>query len=268
MQAFKQRIYNYYAAHGRKFPWRETHNPYHIFISEVMLQQTQTDRVIAKYEAWIKEFPTFESLAKATSADVLRQWQGLGYNRRGLYVHKSAQRIIAEHAGVLPNDPEYLVTLPGIGKATAASICAFAFNRPTIFIETNIRAVFIHEFFKDATEVTDGQLIPLIEQSVDSDNARIWYYALMDYGVMLKKTFKNPSRKSAHYSVQSKFEGSNRQIRGMILKILTQQTLLTYDDLLFLIPRNPERVLHNLEALCREGFVCIKKEKFYSLHYD
>ncbi len=164
--------------------------------------------------------------------------------------------------GILPNDPEILVTFPGIGKATAASICAFAFNNPTIFIETNIRAVFIHFFFVDKKEVHDNEIFPLIEKTVDKTNAREWYYALMDYGVMLKKQFKNPNIKSKHYTVQSKFEGSDRQIRGLIVKALTQRPALSYSEVIFIIDRDEQRIQKILSDLQHEGFITFANQKY------
>ncbi len=221
---FKKIIWNYYATHGRHFDWRGVDDPYKVFISEIMLQQTQTARVAQKYPQFLQAFGSFEQLAQASLKDVLLQWQGMGYNRRGMYLHKAAQIIIKDFGGQLPDDPAILVELPGIGPATAASMCAFAYNKPTIFIETNIRAVYIHSFFSGKENVHDKEIMPLIEASVDQANPREWYYALMDYGVMLKKTVVNPSRKSKHYAKQSKFEGSDRQIRGIILKILTKSS--------------------------------------------
>jgi len=224
-----------------------------------MLQQTQTDRVLKKYEHFLSSFPSFESLAQASLKEVLAAWQGLGYNRRGLALQSIAQIIIREYAGNLPNNPTVLINFPGIGKATASSICAFAFNMPTLFIETNIRTVFIHFFFKDRGDIKDSEIMPLIEASVDFRNPREWYYALMDYGVMLKKSLPNPSRKSAHHTKQSKFEGSDRQIRGMILKILTSQSHCTLDELCSLIPRETERIQKALRELKDEKFIdCTK----------
>ena len=222
LQEFKTIIWDYYKVFGRSFDWRNIDDPYKVFISEVMLQQTQTSRVTQKYPQFILEFPSFESLSAASLKAVLTQWQGLGYNRRGLYLHRAANDIMKNFNGQLPNDPAQLEKLPGIGKATAASITAFAFNASTIFIETNIRTVFIHFFFTDQKIVHDKEIMPLVYDTLDKENPREWYYALMDYGVMLKKSFKNPSRKSAHHTIQSKFEGSDRQIRGKILKFLTQ----------------------------------------------
>src|SRR3989339_896791 len=130
-------IWEYYGAHGRAFSWRQTSDPYHIFVSEVMLQQTQTATVEKKYGPFIEKFPSFAALAEAPFAEILPLWRGLGYNRRALALHKSAQIVATQYGGFLPDKPEFLDKLPGIGPATAASICAFAFNKPTVFIETN-----------------------------------------------------------------------------------------------------------------------------------
>jgi A/G-specific adenine glycosylase len=258
---FKEAIWNYYKTFGRSFDWRQTHNPYHIFVSEVMLQQTQTYRVAPKYREFITRFPTFSDLARASVKDVVATWSGLGYNRRALFLQKSAQIIEHEYNGILPNKSEILITLPGIGKATAASICAFAFNMPTIFIETNIRTVYIHHFFAGRPQVTDAEIIPLVTQTIDEQNAREWYYALMDYGVMLKQTIPNPSKRSAHYTIQSKFAGSDRQIRGMILKLLTTE-ILSKQQLFDSIDRQPERIEKILNQLINEGFIVPIQDRF------
>lgn len=225
IEEFKHIIWDYYRTNGRSFVWRDTDNPYHILVSEIMLQQTQTDRVTPKFENFITCFPTIEILANATLKEVLSAWQGLGYNRRGMYLHQLAQLIVTTHEGIIPASPSLLEQLPGIGYATARSICAFAFNQPTVFIETNIRTVFIHHFFKNQNDISDKQIIPLVQETVDHANPRHWYYALMDYGVMLKKNFYNPSRRSKHHTKQSSFEGSDRQLRGKIIRILLEKSL-------------------------------------------
>lgn len=253
---FKKTIWKYYSTHGRLFDWRGVDDPYKVFISEVMLQQTQTARVATKYPEFIGQFPTFESLAQAPLKEVLLAWQGMGYNRRGMYLHRAAQTIVQDYGGLLPNDPELLDALPGIGAATAASICAFAFNRPTVFIETNIRAVFIHYFFHGREKVHDKELIPLIEAALEHANPREWYYALMDYGVMLKKSVINPSRKSVHHTKQSKFEGSDRQIRGMILKILTKASVpLNQEQIVDLAGKEHDRVIKIINQMIKEKFI-------------
>lgn len=259
---FIQTIWSYYTVNKRHFSWRNNHTPYSIVVSEIMLQQTQTDRVVHKYEQFINTFSSFEVLAQASLKDVLFAWQGLGYNRRGLALQSTAQKVVSEYQGILPNSPEILITFPGIGKATASSICAFAFNKPTLFIETNIRAVFIHFFFNGYDKIKDAEIFPLVEATVDQNNPREWYYALMDYGVMLKKTMANPSRKSAHHTQQSKFEGSDRQIRGMILKILTVQPWSTFQELCSNIDREPHRIEKALLELQKEGFIISKNDLF------
>lgn len=255
IQNFRDFIWDFYAHNRRDFAWRGVDDPYKVVISELMLQQTQTYRVAPKFELFVHELPNFEALAHVSLRDLLRLWQGLGYNRRALFLQKSAQKIVAEYASLLPADPEILVTFPGIGKATAGSICAFAFNMPTVFIETNIRAVFIHSFFRDKKTVSDVEIIPLIEQTLPIDSPREWYYALMDYGVMLKQQCANPSRKSAHHTVQSRFEGSNRQIRGAIVRLLTKNQSMTEPALIRALEKDADRVEKIVEQLCSEGFL-------------
>ncbi len=258
---FQKIIWQHYAAHGRLFDWRGADDPYKVFISEVMLQQTQTARVAVKYPVFIAEFPDFPSLANAALKDVLRAWQGMGYNRRGIYLHRTAGIIVNEHQGTLPNDPLLLEQLPGIGKATASSICAFAFNEPTIFIETNIRAVFLHFFFPQQENVHDKLLLPLVQAALDVENPREWYYALMDYGVLLKKTIINPSRKSAHHTKQSKFEGSDRQIRGMVLRLLTNESEpMPQEIIVQMVGKDAERVNAIIDQLIAEKFIARNNE--------
>jgi A/G-specific adenine glycosylase len=222
---FQKIVSEFYRDHKRDFPWRKTKDSYRILVSEIMLQQTQVDRVVPKYLAFLQKFPTFASLAKASTADVLKMWQGLGYNRRALALKSLSQIVTEKYRGKLPKDPEVLVQLPGIGQYTAAAVAAFAWNIPTLCIETNIRRVYIHHFFPDREGVSDKEIFPLIEKTIDQQNPREWYYALMDYGSSLPKKIKNPNRRSLHYAVQSKFEGSNRQLRGQILKALMNDVI-------------------------------------------
>ena len=253
--SFQDFIWRYYAENGRQFAWRNIDDPYAVLISEVMLQQTQTSRVITKFELWMTEFPSFEALANAPLRDVLTAWQGLGYNRRALFLHKTAQAVMNDFGGNLPADPQILVTLPGIGKNTAGSVCAFAFNQPTVFIETNIRSVYIHSFFKDKENVKDSEIEPLVALTVDKNNPREWYYALMDYGVELKQRCVNPSRKSAHHVKQSKFEGSHRQIRGAILRLLTKHVHMSCPEIFSNIKRDPVEIEKALAQLTQELFI-------------
>lgn len=267
--AFKKMVIYFYHFHKRHFPWRDIQNPYFILVSEIMLQQTQAPRVIEKYKEFIKVFPTVQSLAHASNEEVLRVWQGLGYNRRGLYLKKIAEKITTIFNGTIPDDVEILSTFPGIGYNTACAIAAFAFNKPVVFIETNIRTVFIHHFFADKNSVNDKDILPLVTQALHTNAStktaiapKDWYYALMDYGVYLKKHFKNPSRKSVSYSKQSKFEGSKRQVRGEIIRLLLQRGKISRSDLLSLINREEFETVEILTSLQKEGMITCKNQVY------
>lgn len=252
---FQNIIYHYYTGNARKFPWRNTRDPYHILVSEIMLQQTQTERVLKKYGEFISTFPTVYDLAQAPLRDVLAVWQGLGYNRRAIALKTAAETVTAHYNGVLPTDASELMKLPGIGTYTASAICAFAFNQPTILIETNIRAVFIYFFFYRRDKIADSALYPLVKATLDVANPREWYYALMDYGVMVKQKYANPARRSVHYHKQSSFEGSDRQIRGMILKVLTTRTSIPLAELIEILDVPSQRADSIIEKLQSEGFI-------------
>lgn len=253
---FQERILAFYAAHGRRFIWRESSDPYHILLSEVMLQQTQTSRALPKYELFLSLWPTLEDLASATVLEVLTHWKGLGYNRRALYLLECAKRSQA-WGWTLPDNEVELLTLPGVGKATAAALLAFSFNKPSLYLETNIRAVIIHSFFADSEGVKDRQIEEVLSRLLTGiSDYKSWYYALMDYGVLLKGLLPNPNRRSAHYNRQGSFENSNRQIRGLLIHHLTEGGPKDGALILSSLGRfEEERVRYCLEALEREGFV-------------
>lgn len=250
---FQKTILDFYNANPREFDWRSTSDPYKIMVSEFMLQQTQTARVVEKYKEFLNEFPTIESLANAKFEAVLRLWQGLGYNRRAKFLYESAKLIKEHFNGIFPLDFEELDRLPGIGPYTARAIYTFSTNKPTVFIETNIRTVYIHFFFKDS-EISDKQILELVEQTLDSDQPRKWYYALMDYGVHLKKTVGNVNVKSKHYAKQSKFEGSKRQVRGEVIRLLLKHAKLSELELSTAI-KTPHGLREILAGLVNEGLV-------------
>ena len=243
----------------RPMPWRDLITPYRVVVSELMLQQTQVLRVMEKFPQFIQRFPDFATLSQASLADILEAWQGLGYNRRAKYLHAISRQIIEEWKGDLPQDPETLITLPGIGRATAGSISAFAFNQPVVFIETNIRRVFIHHFFTQEDIVADADIIPLVEKTLDHMNPREWYYALMDYGTWLAGRTENPNRRSRHYAKQSTFEGSDRQIRGQLLKRLLTEKRCSPEVLITDFQGDPSRVRRILLAMIQEGLLCVSE---------
>lgn len=261
---FRSLITDFYVQHKRILPWREQITPYGVFLSEVMLQQTQVPRVLVKYPEFVERFPSFTALATAPTSNVLATWQGMGYNRRGLYLQRSAQIIMNEYQGVLPKSAELVDQLPGIGPATAAAIITYTYNIPTVFIETNIRRVFIHHFFQDQEGIDDKDILPLVEKTVNQNNPRDWYYALMDYGTYLARQVANPNRKSRHYAVQSKFEGSNRQVRGALLKLFVTQNKLSYNQLPELLSFEKERIDTALSSLVKDGFL-VQDKSIYKL---
>lgn len=259
-RAFVDRVWAHYHEHGRDLPWRRTDDPYRVLISEVMLQQTQVSRVVPKYAEFLRAFPTVDALADAPLDELLRVWSGLGYNRRALNLKRAAGMIVTEFGGQVPDTLEGLTALPGIGHATAGQVLAFAFDVGVPFIETNVRSVYLHEFFGDAADVPDAAILPLVEATIDHARPREWFWALMDYGTHLKATVPNPSRRSRHHVRQGRFEGSSRQLRGRLLVALAEAAGtgagdLTVDALADTVRFEQERVAAALEALQLEGFV-------------
>lgn len=249
----------------RDLPWRDTHDPYAILLSEVMLQQTQVSRVMGRWEQWLETFPTIADLASAPLPPVLELWQGMGYNRRALNLKRCAEEVVAMHDGVVPSDKKALLALPGIGPSTSAGVRIFAFRQPDMYLETNVRAVFIHELFPGRESVADKELVSLVEATCPQDaRVRAWYYALLDYGAYLKKTMPNPTRRSKHCTRQSKFEGSHRQKRAYLLRRVIDDALSTEDLARDLAQSerasgrqepSVEEVRAILDELEREGFV-------------
>ena len=205
----------------RPMPWREDTRPYYVLVSELMLQQTQVDRVIPKFNAFIERFPDEATLAKASLADVLALWQGLGYNRRAKFLHESAKKIVHDFGGVFPDSYDDVLSLPGVGPGTAGAIMNYAFNQPVVFIETNVRTVYFHHFFEDGDKVSDAALRPVVEATLDREHPREFYWSLMDYGTWLKKQGAGRISQSSHYKKQSPLKGSVREVRGQIIRLLT-----------------------------------------------
>lgn len=236
-------------------PWRDSISPYGVFVSELMLQQTQVSRVLEKYKTFTNRFPDFSKLAEVSLAEVYPFWQGLGYNRRARFLHESAKIISTQYDGTFPDNIDALDALPGIGPATSAAISVYTFNTPRVFIETNIRSVFIHCFFQNQPEVDDSEIEPLVASSLMTDNPRDWYYALMDYGVYIKKNFPNPGRKSKQYKKQSPFKGSVREARGAVLRILQAQPQSSIDEIICAAAIEQERIYTAIEGLQKDLMV-------------
>ena len=237
----------------RHMPWRDDTRPYYVLVSELMLQQTQVDRVIPKFTAFVSRFPDEKSLSVAPLADVLTLWSGLGYNRRAKFLHESAKKIMHEFGGSFPQDKAAILSLPGVGPGTAGAITTYAFNTPAAFIETNVRTVYFHHFFDDGGKVSDAQLLPVIERTLDTDHPREFYWALMDYGTWLKKNGAGRIVQSAHYKKQSPLKGSVREVRGVILKRLAVGDVSMID--LQTEYQDDERFVIALAGLTTDGLV-------------
>ena len=223
-----------------------------------MLQQTQVDRVIPKFEAFIARFPSEKELAAASLADVLKEWQGLGYNRRAKFLHEAAKKIAM--LGEFPVDEAGLLALPGVGVNTAGAILTYAYNQPTVFIETNVRAVYIHHFFADSDAVDDKDIRSLVEETLDREHPREFYWAIMDYGVYLKKQGVRPSR-SKHYVKQSPLKGSVREVRGQIIAILAEgNTTMRQLEARY---KDDERFEPALNGLIADGLVMMTDNDIY-----
>lgn len=253
----------FYKKEGRHdLPWRKTYDPYKILVSEVMLQQTQVERVLPKYTAFIKKYPTASRLAAAPLIRVLNEWQGLGYNRRAKFL-LGAARVIAQKG--FPKKIADIEALPGVGRYTARAVAAFAFNKPEVFIETNIRTVLLYHYgdLFIHGQVSDAELLPLVADLLKKSRMkpRDFYAAMMDYGSHLKRQGVRVNNKSAHYVKQSKFEGSARQLRGAILRELLKHHA-TLSVLSHKIPRSKEELTMELARLISEGLVAAQGKTF------
>lgn len=266
LDQFKQTVWSQGRAHWRDLPWRNIDDAYAVLVSEIMLQQTQVARVLDYWPRFLSLFPTLDALAAADTALVLEQWQGLGYNRRALALKRCAEICSDTYDGILPSVYDELVALPGIGKATAAGVRAFAYQQPGIYLETNVRTVFLHELFADQEGISDKDIEPLVDLTCSEDDPRGWYYALLDYGAHLKRTLPNPSRRSKHYTKQSKFEGSRRQKRAEVVRIVlaSEEEGITFGDVAHELdafeikhkrnPAAPDLLESILADLVEEGF--------------
>ncbi len=254
LRRIRKKVLAFYRKSGRRLPFRETRDPYAITVSEIMLQQTQVERVIPKYTAWLKQFPTWKALAGAARRDILAAWSGLGYNRRAIYLHEMAKRVTGDFGGSLPDDPAALRSLPGIGPYTANAIAVFAFGKRVAAVDTNVRKVLIH--LLDLPHDTPIKEIERIaEQLLPRSDIRQWHYALMDYARVAMTPDVNRSIKPL--SRQSKFEGSLRQIRGEIIRQLTNKKRLRIDQVAKDMNRTLADVRRAAEGLARDGLVVI-----------
>ena len=188
-------LLGWFAANARKLPWRETRDPYAILVSEVMLQQTQVDRVIPYYERFLERFPTVRDLAAAPVADVIRLWSGLGYNRRAVNLQRAARAVVEQFDGVFPGTVEQLRALPGVGAYTAGAVAAFAFERDVVFLDTNMRRVVTRLLFGVETAsqaASEAALHAAARRLIPAGKGWEWNQALIEFGA-LHCTARNPA---------------------------------------------------------------------------
>jgi A/G-specific adenine glycosylase len=289
--SFQKHILDWYSINKRVLPWRklsfdtvlQSRDPYKILVSEVMAQQTQLSRVIPKYDAWVKRFPTVKSLAQAKTAEVLQYWNGLGYNRRALNLKKAVEIIVTKYNGEFPRNEKELSALPGIGKYTARAILCFAFNEQVAVVDTNVRKVIMTKVLTEARgmkqesrnntknldacflihdsqreeSITDKEIESLAQMLLPKGMAYEWNQALMDYAATVLKKEKILIPK------QSTFVGSHRYYRGKVLKLLLKKKRVAIKDLGLLIKDDytvqEKEWLHKLLLeLQNEGFVVFK----------
>ena len=253
---FRAELKSFLNEKKRNFEWRKTRDPYKILVSEMMLQQTHVERVAGKYRTFVKRFPDPCILSKSSQKTVLRFWIGLGYNRRAFMLHRTAGEICKIYGGKFPKNEKLLRTFPGIGSSTAGAILAFAFNMKSVFLETNIRRVLIHHFFEKRKNISDKEILSVLEILLRKEkDFRSFYYALMDYGSWLGKNMKeNPNKRSIRYKTQGKFRGSTRELRGKIVKMIVSGIRLDV--------RNIERETGFPRKKIKETLFKMKKDGF------
>jgi A/G-specific adenine glycosylase len=266
---FQRHILDWYRKNNRDYlPWRFTKkkpvSPYEIFVSEIMLQQTQVGRVLEKYPKFLKAFPTIQHLARAPLPKLLRVWQGMGYNRRARYLKEAAEIMVKDYKGVVPSDLAILRRLPGVGPYTVGAIACFAYNKPVVFLDTNIRKVFLHHFLmslprrsltlapRNDNKIDDSQILAIAEKTLDRKNPRRWHYALMDYGAVMLNNKPELLKQAKIYHKQSRFEGSTRYWRSQIVKYLLRYGQVSGEELQMLVACNIHPLL---TSLVRDGLV-------------
>lgn len=263
IDAFRELVLGFWRDYGRHdLPWRANHDPYPVLLSEIMLQQTQVTRVAPRFLAWLDRFPSIDALAAAPLSAVLEEWQGLGYNRRAVALKRAAETVSDEFGGVVPGELESLMGLSGVGPATAAGVRVFAYSLPARYLETNVRAVVLHHFFREADRVRDCDILPLLDLLLGEQDPRTWYWALLDYGAHLKRTVPNPSRRSAHHARQSVFEGSRRQRRARLLREVMAEPGLGADEYAERLGIDHQEAGEILSDLADEGFLSAADDRY------
>ncbi len=248
---FQKKILSFYAEKKRDLPWRRTTDPYAILLSEIMLQQTQVDRVVAYYKRWLEKWPTIRDLAGASRAEVFREWLGLGYNNRAKNLHEAAKIISEKYKGNVLAALEHYGELPGIGPYTAAAVHIFSANKGLITVDTNIRRILIHEFRLDE-KIADRELREIAGKCLPPGKSRDWHNALMDYGAMFLTSRKTGIRPKTR---QLQFEGSDRQVRSRILRHLLNGKDCSLGELRKIAGCDAKQLRRIVEGMAKDGII-------------
>ena len=270
---FTDEVLAWWPSVARDLPWRRTRDPWSVLVSEIMLQQTQVDRVIPKWEAFLARFPTVEAAAHAPLGDLLDLWSGLGYNRRAKYLHDCAATVCAEFDGVFPESLAALQTLPGIGPYTARAVLAFAFERAVAVVDTNVGRVLARV---EGRQLSAREVQAAADSLVPAGDAWRWNQALLDFGALICRKrgpacAECPVRRSCGWAgagadpavgsaavstPQSRFEGSDRQGRGRLINELRSGPIGASEAPVAMgWPDDPERAAKVIEGLLSDGLV-------------
>lgn len=281
-QLFQKRVLTWFQNHRRDLPWRKTRDPYKILVSEIMLQQTQVERVIPKYEAFLRKFPTVQKLAAANRSTVIKLWSGLGYNNRAVRLHRAAQTIVRDYHGKFPRSLEALEALPGIGSYTARAVVAFAFGAHVAAVDVNHSRV-VARFFFGVQKVPIKKVELLSHETIPRNKSYEWNHALMDFGALvcksrplcstcpLQKECKAYPAVLTHVPPPKKstepFLGSDRYFRGRIVHVLRSvparksislqklfENVSTFHDIL------PDRLYSLVSDLAKDGVVHVSRK--------
>jgi len=256
----QQMIFSWWDINRRDLPWRHTHDPYKIFVSEVMLQQTQVSRVTPKYESFLTMFPDVGALACATPADILKEWKGMGYNRRALFLQKAARMVVNEFSGIFPDNEKDLRNLPGLGIYTARAVLVFAYKQDIAMVDTNIRQIITHYFFEDAIQ-KESVIQEVATQILPTGKSWEWHQALMDFGALALRRIPDKQRSS------KPFKETDRYVRGRIVDVLREsaydhwQLIKQMSDI---TGRSNEDIGNILQKLLKDELITCKKD-IYSL---
>ncbi|MFW5896054.1 MAG: A/G-specific adenine glycosylase, partial [archaeon] len=243
----REALLSWYEREHREFPWRETTDPYRILVSEVMSQQTQLDRIVEPWEAFVDRWPTVESLADADRADVVAFWSdhSLGYNNRARYLHEAAGQVLEEFDGEFPTDPETLQALQGVGPYTANAVASFAFDDGNAVVDTNVKRILYRAF---GVPDEDAAFEQVADELMPEGESRAWNNAIMELGGLVCQQTPRcdeagcPWREWCHayasgdftapdVPTQPEFEGSRRQFRGRVVRALGEHDELALDEL-------------------------------------